>query len=81
MGEYKIWIELGIFFGLCAMRLKVKSWILRLIFKVAICCVLIFAMNTLLPQNAIQVNGYTVGFSAILGIPGVMTMYVINMMI
>ena len=81
MEPYRLWIVGGVFFLLLALRVLAKNSILRWTAKTGLCSTLIIGMNTLIPTYAVALNIYTIAFAAILGFPGVMTLYMMRMII
>ena len=70
--------------GLCTLWLigeLTKSQIVKWLIRVCFSGVMIIIMNCLLPQYMINLNLYTLGFSTLLGVPGLMTLYVFQMII
>lgn len=75
-----IWLALG----LCVLGLVgelAKNSIVKWLIRVCFSGLMIIVMNCLLPQYTVGFNLYTVGFSTLLGIPGLMTLYVVNMIL
>lgn len=75
---------LGILAGiglLVMLGLMVKNKIIYWISRAGMGALMIIVMNVLLPQSEIGFNLYTIGFSTLLGLPGVMTMYLFKLMI
>ena len=75
-----IWLALG----LCILGLigeVTKSQVLKWIIRMCFSGLMIIVMNCLLPQYRIGFNLYTVGFSTLLGVPGVMTLYLFKMIL
>ena len=58
-----------------------KSKIMEYVTRVGLSAMMIVVMNYLLPQYMIGFNIYTIGFSTLLGMPGLMTLYVLEMLI
>lgn len=56
---------------------KVIKWCVKIGFG----SVMLMVMNYLLPQYNVGFNVYTIGISTILGIPGVMMLYVVQMIL
>ena len=70
--------------GLCTLWLigeLTKSQIVKWLIRVCFSSVMMIIMNCLLPQYMINLNLYTLGFSTLLGVPGLMTLYVFQMII
>ncbi|MBU3804028.1 MAG: pro-sigmaK processing inhibitor BofA family protein [Candidatus Cellulosilyticum pullistercoris] len=70
--------------GLCTLWLigeLTKSQIVKWLIRVCFSGVMMIIMNCLLPQYMINLNLYTLGFSTLLGVPGLMTLYVFQMII
>lgn len=79
-GYKMIWLAIG----LCMLWLvgeMTKSQIVKWLIRVCFSGVMMIVMNCLLPQYAIGLNLYTMSFSTLLGIPGLMTLYVLKMII
>lgn len=79
-GDRMIWLGIG----LCTLGLlgeitknRLIKWVIRMCFT----SLMIIVMNCLLPQYMIGFNLYTVGFSSLLGVPGLMTLYMLRMII
>ena len=75
---------IGLAIGLCTLGLigeMTKSQLLKWFVKVCFSGVMIIVMNCLLPQYMINFNWYTLGFSTLLGIPGLMTLYMFQILI
>ena len=81
MEQYGIWLLIAVICILCVMRILGRNILIRWIGKAGICGALILVLNALLPQYAIAFNGYTFGFAAVMGMPGVMTMYIVKMIL
>ena len=70
--------------GICILALigiVTRSKIIGILTRIAISCMMIIVMNCLLPQYMIAVNLYTVGFSTLLGVPGLMTLYLLQVFV
>lgn len=75
-----IWLVIGV----CTLGLIgeiTKSQIVKWLIRVCFSGFMIIVMNCILPQYMIGFNLYTVGFSTLLGVPGLMTLYVFQMII
>lgn len=75
---------IGLAIGLCTLGLigeLTTSKLLKWLIKVCFSGIMIIVMNCLLPQYMIAFNLYTVGFSTLLGVPGLMTLYMLQMLI
>lgn len=81
MEEYRVWIVCGVIFMLLCVRFLVKNRIIRWIAKSGLCSSLMVGVNMLVPVYAVAVNLYTIGVATLLGVPGVMTMYIVKAMI
>ena len=55
-----------------------KRQVITIILKIIIGVGIIWAVNLLIPAKAIGINGVTAGVSGILGIPGIIMLYVIK---
>lgn len=73
-------VAIGIL-GLILVDVLVKNKIVRFVCKGCLSSIEIVIMNCLLTQYAIGLNLFTVLFSTLLGIPGLMTLYVLKMML
>lgn len=58
-----------------------KSKVIGLIGRACMGSIMIVVMNCLLPQYVIGVSLYTIGFTALLGMPGLMTLYLLQMLL
>lgn len=75
-----VWACIGLaVIGLVGEMYKSK-WVIWLR-RLGVGSLMIIVMNCLVPQYMISFNWYTVGFSTLLGIPGVMTLYVMRMLL
>lgn len=81
MEQYRLWIVGGVFFLLLAVRITTKNIVLRWTAKTGLCSAMMMGINTLLPTCSVALNLYTIAFASVLGLPGVMTMYIVKMMI
>ena len=81
MEEYRVWIVCGVIFMLLCVRFMVSNRIIRWLAKSGLCSSLMIGVNMLVPVYAVAVNLYTIGVATLLGVPGVMTMYIIKAMI
>lgn len=67
--------------GICVMILM---WVLfqelfiKLLSRVVIGAIIIYSINEVLPQYAIGINAMTIGCSGVLGIPGVVMVYILG---
>ena len=66
---------------LILLGLMVKNKIIYWISRAGMGALMIIIMNVLLPRYMIGFNPYTIAFSTILGLPGVMTLYLFKVMI
>lgn len=69
------------FILVCVVMLFWSLWkrqVLTIIIKVIIGMAIIWGVNWLLPSRAIGINAITAGISGILGIPGIVMLYVIQ---
>lgn len=69
------------FIFVCVVMLFWSLWkrqVLTIIIKVIIGMTIIWGVNLLLPSSAIGINAITAGISGILGIPGIMMLYIIQ---
>ena len=55
-----------------------KRQVLTIIVKVVVGMAIIWGVNLLLPTIAVGMNGITAGVTGILGIPGIIMLYVIQ---
>lgn len=79
-GNRMMWLGIG----LCVLGLIgeiAKSRFVRWMIRICFASIMIIVMNCLLPQYMIGFNLYTVGFSTLLGVPGLMTLYIFRMSI
>lgn len=67
--------------GLFLVEMLIKNKIVQFVCKGCLSSIGIVLMNCLLTQYAIGLNLFTVLFSTLLGIPGLMTLYLLKMMI
>ena len=67
--------------GLLTISGITKNKILKFVLRTCWVGGLIVIMNGLLPQYTIGINAYTLTFSILLGIPGIMTLYILQMII
>ena len=58
-----------------------RDFICKLIERILLGVILMFMINWLIPQYAIGFNWLTMGCAGVLGVPGVMTLYVVNAVI
>ena len=75
---------LSVFIVICVLLLlsaMTKSKLMDFVARGFIGSVMIVVMNCLLPQYVIGLSFYTVGFTAILGMPGLMTLYIFRMIV
>lgn len=69
------------FIFVCVVMLFWSLWkrqVLTIIIKVIIGMAIIWGVNLLIPSRAIGINGITAGISGILGIPGIVMLYIIQ---
>ena len=81
MGEQLL---IGIMIGICLLALLAvvtKSKLLSVLTRMGMSGIMIIVMNCLLPQYMIGFNIYTLGFSSLLGLPGLMTLYLLKMIV
>lgn len=81
MGEQLL---LGVFIGICILALigtMTNSKLIHFMTRGCISSVMILVMNCLMPQYMIGFNLYTIMFSTVLGLPGLMTLYVFQMIV
>lgn len=79
-GNLLLWVGVGLgILGLMSevTHIRLIKWGLRM----GIGGLMMIVMNSLLPQYMVSLNLYTLGFSTLLGIPGTMTLYVLQMII
>lgn len=81
MEEYRVWIVCGVIFLLLCVRFMVKNKVVRWLAKSGLCSSLMVGVNMLVPVYAVAVNLYTIGVATLLGVPGVMMMYIMKAMI
>ena len=70
--------------GICIMiliGLLFKKQLVSLLFNGVSGIVVIYCINGLFPIYAIGINGLTIGIATLLGLPGVITLYIITMLI
>lgn len=58
-----------------------KDVVCKVLERVLLGIILIFIVNMMIPQYAIGVNWLSMGCAGVLGVPGVVTLYVVNAMI
>ena len=69
------------FIAVCLVMLFWSLWkrqVITIIIKMVMGMAIIGAVNLTLPTIAIGINGVTIGVSGILGIPGIIMLYVIQ---
>lgn len=69
---------LGLIAILYVMKVIMKSRVIEIIIRVCVGVLMIVMLNCILPQYMIALNLYTVGFAACLGLPGVMTLFMLQ---
>ena len=82
--EMNMQLICSVFIVICILALVsivAKNKIVQLLMRGGIGSVLIVVMNCLLPQYIIGINFFTIGFSALLGLPGIMTLYILQMIV
>ncbi len=68
----------------CALMLIWSIWkkeLLTLIVKIGVGMIIIWTTNLILPTIALGINGITVGVVGILGIPGIIMLYIIQVLL
>lgn len=79
-GNLFIWVCIGI--GIMALiRELTKNKLVGVILRFCLGGALMIVMNCLVPQYTVSLNIYTASFATVLGVPGVMTMYVLRMIV
>lgn len=58
-----------------------REFICKILGRILIGIVLIAVVNIILPQYAIGLNWMTMGCAGVLGLPGVVTLYIVNAVI
>lgn len=66
---------------LYVLKVVIKSRLLDLLTRVCVSVLMISVLNCLLPHYMIALNLYTVGFATCLGLPGVMTLFMLQFII
>ncbi len=66
---------------LCVLKAVMKSKVISILTRVCVSVLMITVLNCLLPQYMVALNIYTVGFVTCLGLPGVMTLFMLQFMI
>lgn len=66
---------------LYVLKVVIKSKIINILTRVCVSVLMITVLNCLLPQYMVALNVYTVGFVTCLGLPGVMTLFMLQFMI
>ncbi|MBE6023026.1 MAG: hypothetical protein E7231_07310 [Cellulosilyticum sp.] len=75
---------IGVLVGLGVLGLisiLTKNKIISIFLRIAFSTMMLVMMNCLLPHYIVGINLYTISFSALLGIPGVMTIYLLKIMV
>jgi len=70
--------------GICFMILLwvlLKEKFIEGILRMIVGGILIYCINSVLPQYALGINGISLGCSGVLGIPGVAMLYIVNAII
>lgn len=80
MSELLMWI-LGIDAVLIVLSIITKNQILWFLTKLSVGPLAIILLNHFLPSYAININYFTIGFTGVLGLPGVMTLYLLQMIL
>ena len=68
----------------CVLMLIWSIWkkeLLTLIVKIGVGMIIIWTTNLILPTIALGINGITVGVVGILGIPGIIMLYIIQVLL
>lgn len=66
---------------LCVLKVVIRSKLLDLLTRICVGVLMISVLNCLLPHYMIALNIYTVGFVTCLGLPGVMTLFMLQFII
>lgn len=66
---------------LCVLKVVMKSKVIDILTRACVGVLMISVLNCLLPQYTVALNGYTVGFATCLGLPGVMTLFMLQFII
>lgn len=80
MSELLMWF-LGIVAMLVVLSILTKNQVLWFAAKLCIGPLIIIMLNQFIPAYAIGINYFTIGISGVLGFPGVMMLYLFQMIL
>ncbi len=77
-------LVLEIFIGICILiviAIATKSKLIYFLTRGCVGGMMIIVMNCLLPQYVVGISLYSIVFTALLGMPGLMTLYILQMIV